>query len=242
MNRESTVAANRARHVMTMVLVGWMLTNGPFEAQAAECCPFGQTPGVYFVRGGLGYWPRVRKFACATRTRGYRTQITRVMQIGRTARYIKKNHGCAPIIIVGYSSGGDSACLICRRLRRAGIPVDTLILIESTMGVAVPDNVQYCFNIYKSNPRRDWIPFLRGLPVAADGCTQLINVDVRYTPQFAAFCEYPHLRMATAPDVQQMLVRLIDARHGCLEKCQSPQPGLTADESNSADDVEPNEV
>ncbi len=162
------------------------------------------------------------------RDRGYSAHVHQSFPIGTISQKIEQDSGCGPITIVGYSSGADAACLACRRLEQSGIRVDTLILIESTMGVAVPGNVHYCFNIFKSNPATDWIPVLRGLPVVAQGCTQLHNVDVRCNSQFASFREHPHLKMATAPDVQEFVASLIDARHGCSQACQAPQVRMSA--------------
>ena len=126
---------------------------------------------------------------------------------------------------------------MCRRLQEAGIRVDTLILIESTLAVPVPGNVCRCINLYKSNPGRDWVVVFRGLPVAAEGCTQLMNVDVRHTPQLAYLCRYEHLMMATAWDVQKLVVQLIDACHaGCHRSTPCRQP-VVVDQPTTAADV-----
>lgn len=55
-----------------------------------------------------------------------------------------------------------------------------MILIEATRRGDVPDNVRYCFNIYESRPRTDWLPIFRGLQVrVVSSATYLINYDVR---------------------------------------------------------------
>ncbi len=53
-------------------------------------------------------------------------------------------------MIVGYSSGADYACLLAKRLNNHGIRVETMILVESTLGFAVPENVDYAVNYYES--------------------------------------------------------------------------------------------
>jgi pimeloyl-ACP methyl ester carboxylesterase len=205
------------RILIAAVLVETILSSNTSAEAADRCC----CPSVLMIRGALGYWPRAQRLEGHIRCHGYRTKISRCAQVRKAAHYIQQHHGGEPIIIVGYSLGADSACWVCRRLQEAGIRVDTLILIESTLGVSVPGNVRSCINLYKSNPRRDWLPAFRGVPVVAEGCTQLKNVDVRYTPQLAYISQYEHMTMATAWDVQKLVVQLINGRHTC---CQPSTP------------------
>jgi thioesterase domain-containing protein len=117
-----------------------------------------------------------------------------------------------PVTIIGYSCGADAACLMCSRLNRAGVPVTNLILIESTLGIAVPANVSFCYNIYESR-WADAIPAFRGIAVNAKGPnTQLLNVDVNCYPELAPLAERNHFTIASAPEMHSHISELLAQR------------------------------
>ena len=77
------------------------------------------------------------------------------------------------------------------------------ILIEATKPGTVPSNVRYCFNIYESRPRTDWLPVLRGVVVRCDSeSTYMINHDVRQ--QQTRLRRLNHLNFATDPQLQTL--------------------------------------
>lgn len=151
-----------------------------YTSQAAAA----NRPGlVIVVRGLAGYWPGCNAFCQKVRQYGeqvvpytpsaavaYAPEIAAEVQTGRWSH----------LRIVGYSNGGGAAIELARELRRYGIEVERLILIEATRPGDVPDNVRYCFNIYESRPRTDWMRIFRGVQVrAVSSATYLINYDVR---------------------------------------------------------------
>ncbi len=79
-----------------------------------------------------------------------------------------------PLVIVGHSYGADDAVRLARDLGRYDIEVTFLALIDPTTPPKIPTNVQRCFNVYKSHPSTDWVPFLRG--IAVEGETDLIDI------------------------------------------------------------------
>lgn len=151
-----------------------------YTSQAAAA----NRPGlVIVVRGLAGYWPGCNAFYQKVRQYGeqvvpytpsaavaYAPEIAAEIQSGKWSH----------LRIVGYSRGGDTAVELSRELRRYGIEVERLILIEATAPGDVPDNVRYCFNIFESRPRTDWMRIFRGVQVrAVPSATYLINYDVR---------------------------------------------------------------
>ncbi|HEY6563605.1 MAG TPA: hypothetical protein VIY86_03870, partial [Pirellulaceae bacterium] len=98
--------------------------------------------------------------------------------------------------------------------QRDGIVVGHLILIESTLGVPVPGNVNYCLNLYKSDPDRDWIPALRGIAIEQQSpLTQLRNIDVRYDPNWHWLIDTRHLTMPASDRMQETLVGFVRQIH-----------------------------
>ncbi|HEY3965316.1 MAG TPA: hypothetical protein VGM05_12245 [Planctomycetaceae bacterium] len=184
-----------------------------------HCC---NRPEVFLLRGGAGYWPRVASFEETLRSsglepktiyhwqhRGLADEIASAYQAGELA---------GPITIIGYSSGADAACWMSERLNKAGVPVTTLILIESTFGISVPSNVSYCFNIYESRGWTDKIPAFRGIPVEAKNPnTQLFNTNVTYHPELAGLQERNHFTMAVTRQMHTMLTNIIIERNQQLQ-------------------------
>src|SRR5262249_36983789 len=118
-----------------------------------------------------------------------------------------------PVTIVGWSYGADAACCMSERLNRSGVPVTNLILIEPTIGVTVPANVSYCFNIYESRGWRDKIPAFRGIPVAAENPnTQLVNLDVKAYPELKGLADQNHFTMGVAGEMHRLLGDLLVQR------------------------------
>src|SRR6185295_19779308 len=95
-------------------------------------------------------------------------------------RYVAVN-GSSGIALIGFSYGADEAIRIARRFNEAGLPVALLVTIDPVRPEAVPMNVRVCRNFYQSNGVVDLFPWLRGVPLRADGAdaSQLVNIDIR---------------------------------------------------------------
>lgn len=170
---------------------------------------------VVMLRGGLGYWPNDNMLAKQLRSCGYRTYNFRPTMYPMAASLIKRHNTGGPIVIVGYSSGGDSACLLARQLQRAGMRVNTMVMVEPTVGITVPRNVEYCWNLYESNPATDHLPVFRGVPVSGESSATCIrNCDTRLCSEYAYLRDLTHLNMASSDEVQHLIAKVIQSRHG----------------------------
>jgi hypothetical protein len=188
-----------------------------------HCC---NRQEVFLIRGVAGYWPRVGNFEETLRSRGFEPKTIYQWQYRDLADEIASAYHAGelagPVTIVGYSSGADSSCMMSKRLNKAGVPVSTLILIESTFGVSVPANVSYCFNIYESRGWTDAIPAFRGIPVETRGQnTHLENVDVAYHPELAGLSDLNHFTMGVDSRMHTMLADLLVQRNQQLQSAQS---------------------
>ncbi len=198
---------------------GWVLwLVSAVTSSAGQECPTDQ-PVVILFRGSAGYWPQVEYLEQRLRGLGYCPSTWRARDYGKAAAWwharSTANGQAGPLVVVGYSSGGDSACLFGRKLARWGLKVDTMVLIETTLGVSVPSNVDYCFNLYESNPGLDWIPILRGVKVRRDGCeTFLENVDIRRDDRFADLRCYGHMNLASNETVHGLVCNVIRGSAG----------------------------
>lgn len=207
------IDGDRARWVRA-VLASFCIVMLAGETMAAQH-PANCRGTVVMLRGGLGYWPDDDMLAKQLRRCGYRTYNFRPTMYPAAAALIKRQKVTGPIVIVGYSSGGDSACLLARQLHRAGIKVNTIVMVEPTVGVTVPGNVDYCWNLYESNPDTDHIPIFRGVPVDAESASTCIeNIDTRKCEKYAYLRELTHLNMASSAEVQRLIVCVIQSRHG----------------------------
>lgn len=181
----------------------------------ADCCG---RPDVILIRGGMGYWPGAQAMADDFCDLGYAPTIIHGWEHAITARKIacaaRKGRLTGGVVIVGYSSGADSACLLARGLQKYGIRVETMVLIESTLGVAVPGNVDYCVNYYVSRSL-DAIPLFRGVPVEAEcPCTTLVNINLKDCPAFADQFRRNHFVIGSTSAMRQMTTDIVLSRQG----------------------------
>ena len=179
----------------------------------AECCG---RQDVILIRGGLGYWPGADAMAEEFRALGYAPTIICGWQAGATAKKIACAHKqckmAGDIIIVGYSSGADAACLLAQRLEMYGLRVPTMVLIESTLGTPVPGNVDYCINYYASR-KLDMIPMFRGVPVEAESpCTIIDNIDVKCLPEFASQLKRNHFAIGSTTAMRELTTGAVVSR------------------------------
>ena len=198
----------------------------------AQCCG---RPDVILIRGGMGYWPGAQAMADDFTSLGYAPTIIYGWEHAATARKIacasRQGRLTSGVVIVGYSSGADAACLMARQLDRYGVRVQTMVLIESTLGTSVPRNVDYCVNYYASRVL-DAVPMFRGVPVETDcPCTTLVNFDLRDCPAFANHLKRNHFVIASTETMRQMTTDVVMSRHACdvslpLETAISCSPEL----------------
>ncbi len=179
----------------------------------SDCCG---RQDVILIRGGLGYWPGANAMADEFHALGYAPTIICGWEAGATARKIacahKKCKMAGDIIIVGYSSGADAACVLAQRLETYGIRVPTMVLIESTLGTPVPGNVDYCINYYASR-KLDMIPMFRGVPVEAESpCTIIDNIDVKCLPEFASQLKRNHFAIGSTTAMRELTTGAVVSR------------------------------
>ena len=191
------------------------------QAQGAighsDCCG---KQDVILIRGGLGYWPGANAMADEFRSLGYAPTIIYGWEAGLTARKIACAHQrckmAGGVIIVGYSSGADAACVLAQRLETYGIGVQTMVLIESTLGTPVPGNVDYCINYYASR-KLDMIPMFRGIPVEAESpCTEIHNIDVKCLPEFASQLKRNHFAISSTTAMRELTTGAVVARQPAM--------------------------
>ncbi|MFK7789377.1 MAG: hypothetical protein AB8C95_07820 [Phycisphaeraceae bacterium] len=119
-----------------------------------------------------------------------------------------------PLILGGHSLGADKSLKLARKLEKAGIAVDYVVLLDATNPPDVPSNVKRCHNIYLSHPATDWFPAFRGIPVqAVNPETELINFNVRLVETGPlSEIDFNHFDIESDPDIQAFMVELIRAR------------------------------
>jgi hypothetical protein len=119
-----------------------------------------------------------------------------------------------PLILGGHSLGADKALYLSEKLKRAGVTVDYVLLLDPTNPPTVTSNVQRCHNIYLSHRLTDWFPAFRGIAVeTASRETELINFDVRSAKSGAlSEIDFNHFDIETDPDIQALMTELILAQ------------------------------
>lgn len=200
---------------------GWIVV---WASVLSTCTVWANEPvEVILLRGAAGrYWPQIDFLKERLHAAGFDTWDPQTANpvhlremLERRPRY---RDPAQPLNIVGYSSGGDNACLLGRQFECGGRRIETLIMVETTLGFAVPASVEYCFNLYESNPGKDWIPIFRGVPVKRRcESTVLWNVDARVDERFACLRKYHHLNFASNPDIHRAIVELLIERRGISE-------------------------
>lgn len=165
-------------------------------------------PGLTVViRGLAGYWPGCDTFCQRVRRYGeyvqlYATGIEAGADSANIAGQVRAGYW-SHIRIVGYSFGADAAIEYARDMQRHGVQVERLILIEPTTPGTVPGNVAYCYNVYESRPRTDWVPAFRGVAVQRESWgTRLVNHDVARTR--SSLTRLNHLNFSYDAQVQSI--------------------------------------
>lgn len=182
---------------------------------------------VILIRGGAGYWPGAKAMSDYFHQLGYAPTIIQHWEYATVADEIaaavQNGRMAGGVVIVGYSSGADYACLLAKRLNTYGVRVETMILVESTFGFPVPENVDYVVNYYESR-RFDFIPAFRGVAVAARSPhTQVYNIDVGQRPDLGILAQRNHFTLANSPVLHQLAGNVVASR----------QPAVIQDRSAS---------
>ena len=174
----------------------------------------GARPGVILIRGGFGYWPGAQAMADEFCSLGYCPTVIKDFEYCCIAKQVAcaiRQGRMSEVIIVGYSSGGDTACLLAHRLGRYGVRVPIVVLIDPTLGLTVPENVDTCVNFYASRAL-DMIPLFRGVPVSAESpATTVTNINVRDFPEFADHFKRNHFVVGSTAIMREMTVQVVGA-------------------------------
>lgn len=183
---------------------------------------------VILIRGGAGYWPGAQDMADHFQRLGYMPTVIFGIEYAMTAdaiaEAVSEGRMAGGVVIVGYSSGADYACLMASRLQNYGIRVQTMVLIESTLGVTVPANVDYCANFYGSR-RFDAVPMFRGIPVEVAGSqTILYNINVKQHSQYAEMAARNHFTIANTEQIRQTAGTIVAQRQPAVLVPSTPSP------------------
>lgn len=115
-----------------------------------------------------------------------------------------------PLILVGHSWGADDSIRIAEALKTEGITVDLLITIDPVTPPDVPDNVLRVYNIYKSHPGTDALPFWRGVPIdpKTTKCP-LTNIDLRTAKVGFETESIDHINIEKSDGVHEMVMEQV---------------------------------
>ena len=138
---------------------------GPLEARVGAPKP-ARLGSVYMLRGILGISGGIDEIAAELNRLSVRTTVHEHSEWSSIAETIKARYRTQPerepIIIVGYSMGGNDAVQLSRALATAGIPVDLLVTLDPTVPPPVPSNVARAVDLYQTRAG------FRGVPLTPD--------------------------------------------------------------------------
>lgn len=141
---------------------------------------------------------------------GYDVRVTTAIQSSAEVEkmsWLYGNHSDVPLVIIGHSLGGDLAPRLASNFAQHNVPVDLLIMLDSTLPSSPPPNVRRCINMFQSSNKS---PF-QGRQIATKfPNTELYNVDIRklFSPEQTAGIH--HFNIDTSPWVHDLIV---DAVH-----------------------------
>ena len=179
-------------------------------ADAARCPPAHHLGNVFALRGWRDlYSTGIDTLAAELNQAGVDAKVYRSAQWRDLAQAIG-HHDCpGPLILIGFSYGADDVIEIARQLQHAGKPVDLLITIDPVTPPSVPANVKLCYNYFQTNGLWDIFPWLRGIPLKADGAPRLINVDIRAHRPDLLEPDTAHSNIAANPKLHHEIVQRI---------------------------------
>lgn len=140
-------------------------------------------------------------------TAGYDVRVTTAIQssaeVEKMSWMYGKQFDQVPLIIIGHSLGGDLAPRLASNFGKHNIPVDLLLMLDSTMPSAPPRNVRRCVNLFQSSNKtifqgreiRSWSPQ-----------TELFNIDIRQLASPEHTADIHHFNIDTNPWVHDLIV------------------------------------
>ena len=141
--------------VLALAIAGCSSASIDAVTTAAPRAPVGSVPGhVYLLRGlvgevfSLGFYD----LAARIKQRGVEASVHSMYAPGSLASEIIASYrrAPAPIVLIGHSSGADSAIDVAEYLRRANIPVALMFGFDPTpLAGRVPANVELFINLYQ---------------------------------------------------------------------------------------------
>ena len=141
---------------------------------------------VYLVRGWNGLWSEgVDGLAEELRRSGVDARVFGQGQARELGDELAGRYRGAsnpdPLVLIGFSFGADEAIRIARKLEAQGVPVALLVTLDPVTPPPVPGNVRRGQNFYQSSGVWDALPWLRGVPVRAEGrdLSRVVNVNIR---------------------------------------------------------------
>jgi pimeloyl-ACP methyl ester carboxylesterase len=84
-----------------------------------------------------------------------------------------------PIVLIGFSFGGDESIKLARRLDENHVRVDLLVTIDPVTPAPIAAGIGKQLNFYQSNGALDLFPWLRGVPVEGEAGSAVHNLDIR---------------------------------------------------------------
>ncbi len=163
---------------------------------------------VYLLRGLLNWWSTgMDEVGRKLHKAGVNSVVMPGPEWLAVGQRIVKEPPDGPLVLVGHSFGADDAVRLARYLRDQGVTVDGLVLVDPTTPPVVPDNVVRCFNLFKSNPPTDWMPWFRGVAVnTEDPRTQLVNYDLRENDPTGRYANLDHFNIDNDDNVQEVVI------------------------------------
>ena len=171
---------------------------------------------VLIVRGILTIFSLgMDDLAKKMREAGYEVKVTTAAQSGYEARLLREHiiriGSKKPVIIVGHSLGGDKAPGLARIFQEKEVPVDVLLMLDSTMPTAPPDNVKVCVNMYQDNGTPDWARVFRGTPIESKNShTRMINLDVKRIADNDTNARINHFNIDANPWIHKVVIEMVN--------------------------------
>ena len=138
---------------------------GSVDARARAAMP-ARVGSVYMLRGLLGISGGIDEVAAELNGLGVRATVHEHSDWLAIAEAIEARYRAQPerepIILVGFSLGGNDVIQLSRHLGAAGIPVDLLVTLDPTIPPSVPANVAQAVDLYQNRAG------FRGVPLVAD--------------------------------------------------------------------------
>jgi pimeloyl-ACP methyl ester carboxylesterase len=156
-----SIKMNRIEKLRRALLFGLVVTLAAFSgagASRAENATTERSPGAVYLFSGM-VWP----IFDSTHGTGVEEMMQRIRAFGVQAEvgapgdweraadaFLASGRTSTPVAVVGYSFGANAAILFSRRLERANVPVQTLVVIEAAKPPQIPTNVRRAVHYYVS--------------------------------------------------------------------------------------------